>query len=231
MRRRRGSGEQRSPPPAGVAESERARCIWVLAGTNGAGKSSIGGAMLRQSGGEYFNPDEVAREILQKQPSLGQTRANARAWALGTRLLAEAVRAPRDFFFETTLGGKTITSRLERALDSGHELRIWYAGLEGPELHVARVAARVRAGGHDVLERDIRRRYDASRRNLVRLLPRLTELKLYDNSAEADPRRGKTPEPRLVLHLREGSILGPRELGRTPQWAKPIVAQALKHRR
>jgi predicted ABC-type ATPase len=122
-------------------------CIWVLAGTNGAGKSSIGGAMLRQSGGEYFNADEAARRILEREPALEQGQANAAAWALGLRYLDDAIRHGCDHFFETTLGGRTITARLKRALQAGHEVRIWYAGLRSPELHIARVQARARAGG------------------------------------------------------------------------------------
>jgi predicted ABC-type ATPase len=210
---------------------DRPPCIWVLAGTNGAGKSSIGGALLRESGGAYFNPDEAARRILRESPTLDQARANSLAWSLGVRQLETAIRKKCDYFFETTLGGATVTARLLRALDAGQDVRIWYAGLAGPELHVARVAARVRSGGHDIPEETIRRRYDASRRNLVLLLPRLTELKVYDNSADANPERGKTPEPRLVLHLRGGKILGPKSLRRTPEWAKAIVAQALKQSR
>ena len=91
-------------------------CLWVLAGTNGAGKSSIGGALLRQSGGDYFNPDEVAASILRRERSLSREQANARAWVLGVRLLDDAIRFGRDHFFETTLGGDTIAARLMRAL-------------------------------------------------------------------------------------------------------------------
>jgi predicted ABC-type ATPase len=211
-----------------VAESRA--CLWVLAGCNGAGKSSIGGAFLRESGGDYFNPDEVAAALLERMPALAREEANARAWGLGLRLLDDAIRLGRDHFFETTLGGDTITVRLQSALDAGHEVRIWFVGLSSPDLHVARVAARVRAGGHPIPEADIRRRYDESRRHLVELLPRLTELKLYDNGAEADPKQGKPPKPKLLLHWRARQVRAPKQLGRTPDWAKPIVAQALKVR-
>lgn len=201
----------------------------MLAGTNGAGKSSIAGELLRQSGGEYFNPDEIARLLREREPMLTATEANAVAWRLGVSQLDEAVREGRDYFFETTLGGKTIAARLSRALEAGHEVRIWYAGLESPELHLARVAARVLGGGHDIPEQDIRRRFDDSRRNVIALLPRLTELKLFDNSAQADLAAGEPPELQLVLHWREGAIPAPADLRATPGWAKPIVAQALKH--
>lgn len=211
--------------------ADRAPCLWVLAGTNGAGKSSIAGAMLRQSGGEYFNPDEIARRLREREPALTAAEANAVAWRLGVSQLDDAVREGRDYFFETTLGGKTIAARLARALDAGHDVRIWYAGLESPELHLARVAARVLGGGHDIPERDVRRRFDDSRRNLIALLPRLTELKLFDNSLQADLEAGEAPRLKLVLHWRDGAIVAPEDLRHTPGWAKPIVAQALKHAR
>jgi predicted ABC-type ATPase len=206
-------------------------CIWVLAGTNGAGKSSIAGALLRESGGEYFNPDEIARTLRARDKALDQTQANGAAWSLGVRQLERALASGHDYFFETTLGGSTIPKLLSQALAARYEVRVWYAGLSTPELHIARVRARVKAGGHAISDEDIRRRFDASRRNLIALLPELTELKLYDNSAEADPKRGKAPEPELVLHWRDGAILAPAKLSRTPAWAKPIVAQAIKSRR
>jgi len=211
--------------------ADESPCLWVLAGTNGAGKSSIGGAMLRESGGDYYNPDEAARSIRARTPSIDPQEANSIAWTLGHRQLEKAIDERREYFFETTLGGNTIPAALERAIARGMDVRIWYAGLQSPEMHIARVRARVRAGGHDIPEDDIRRRFDSSRRNLIRLLPRLTELKILDNSAPDDPRRGRRPHPKLVLHWRTGRITGPRSLRRTPAWAKPIVAQALEHQR
>jgi predicted ABC-type ATPase len=211
--------------------AEQPASVWVLAGTNGSGKSSVGGAMLRESGGEYFNPDEVARELSKREPTLTQVQANGRAWQIGLRQLDAALRVGQDYFFETTLGGSTIAGRLGRALDLGYEVRIWYVGLKSPELHVARVAARVRSGGHDIPEAAIRKRFDASRRNLILLVPRLTELKIYDNSRERDPRQSELPEPVLVLHWQSGSIVAPKNLRKTPEWAKAIVAQAIKSSR
>lgn len=184
--------------------------------------------MLRQSGGEYFNPDEAARALRRRNPSLSQPDANATAWKRGVEQLERSVRSGTDYFFETTLGGSTIPALLQRALAAGHEVRVWYAGLSSVELHLARVAARAREGGHDIPEADVRRRYDDSRRNLIALLPYLTELKVYDNSAEANPATGRAPSPKLVLHWRDGAIVSPTKLGKTPAWAKAIVAQAIK---
>ncbi len=216
-------------PAASVARrANRRGRIYVLAGANGAGKSSIGGEALREAGVEFFNPDQAARRIRAAQPGLTPTEANSAAWHQGRRLLETAIAGHLDFAFETTLGGETMTALLERAAETGLEVRIWYAGLDGPALHLERIRRRVAKGGHDIPEADVRRRYDASRLNLIRLLPHLIELRLYDNSAEGDPDAGRTPAPRLLLHWRSGRIVSPREFGATPEWAKPILAAAMK---
>jgi predicted ABC-type ATPase len=201
--------------------------IYVLAGVNGAGKSSIGGAMFRTAGTEYYNPDEAARELIAANPGLDQTKANAAAWRQGKRLLERAIAERLDFAFETTLGGTTIARLLAQAAADGIEVRVWYVGLDSVGTHIARVRHRVRAGGHDIPESTIRRRWQHSRLNLIRLLPALAELRVYDNSAQADPAVGDAPRPVLVLHVDRGKIVGPPDLSSTPEWAKPIVAAAL----
>lgn len=203
--------------------------IIVLAGTNGAGKSSIGGELLRQGGVPYFNSDEVAREILDGNPGLPPEEANSLAWREEVRQLKEAIGLRKDFAFESTLGGNTITATLQDALDAGLDVSIWYVGLESPDLHIARVQARVARGGHPVPEDTIRKRFNSSRLNLIQLMDRLSELKVFDNSAQADPHLGQAPDPRLLLHLRKGKILGPSRaaLKQTPEWAKPIIEAAL----
>jgi predicted ABC-type ATPase len=202
--------------------------IYVLAGVNGAGKSSIGGAAFRACGADYFNPDEAARAILQRSPGLAQREANGAAWQQGRRLLQRAIAERLDFAFETTLGGNTLPRLLAGAASQGSEVRVWYAGLSSAELHIQRVRARVARGGHDIPEADIRRRYEHSRLNLIQLLPHLTALRVYDNSAQADPAAGQAPLPGLVLRMEQGTILAPANLARTPDWARPIVAAALK---
>jgi predicted ABC-type ATPase len=201
--------------------------LHVLAGVNGAGKSSIGGAAIRAAGGNYYNPDEAARELMGANPGLSQTDANAAAWEQGRKLLERAIDQQLDFTFETTLGGNTMPRLMADAASRGIEVYVFYVGLASADAHIERVRQRVRAGGHDIPEEAIRRRYRHSRLNLVQLLPALTELRVYDNSATADPAAGQAPEPVLVLHMRRGRIVGPPDLASTPDWAKPIVAAAV----
>jgi len=206
----------------------RASRIYVIAGVNGAGKSSIGGAAFRGLGGDYFNPDESARELMAATPGLGPFEADVAAWQQGTKLLRQAIAGRLDYAFETTLGGNIIPRLLAEAAAQGIGVYVWYAGLSSPELHIQRVRSRVRKGGHDIPEEAIRRRFERSRLNLIALLPGLTALRVYDNSTEGDPAEGETPSPVLVLHTERGKILDPQDLSRTPEWAKPLVAAAIK---
>ena len=202
--------------------------IYVLAGVNGAGKSSLAGAAFRATGADYYNPDEVARHLMASNPSLRQADANSVAWRKGVELLKRAIDERKDFAFETTLGANTIPRLLAQAASQGIELYVWYVGLSNPELHIERVQARVRLGGHAIAAEHIHRRYEHSRLNLIELLPRITALRVYDNSVDADPAAGKIPKPKLVLHMENGKIPNPRDFKNTPTWAKPIVAAALK---
>jgi predicted ABC-type ATPase len=208
--------------------ADRQPRIYVLAGTNGAGKSSVVGAMLRETGADYFNPDEAALRIRSVDPGLTDTEANSAAWHQGRRLLERAIASGLDFAFESTLGATTIPTLLAEAASRGIEVRVWYVGLLSPELHIARVRARVSKGGHDIPQSDIRRRWEASRLNVIRLLPKLTELRVYDNSTDADPSTGAAPAPVLVLHVNRGRVVNPHDLSSTPLWAKPLVAAALR---
>lgn len=211
-----------------MPDTKRAVAIYILAGTNGAGMSSIAGAILSESGAEYYNPDLVAKQIRAKHPALPTPEANSAAWHTGRVLLERAIARRLTFAFETTLGGKTIVALLERAVAAGIQLRMWYVGLENPELHIARVRSRVSRGGHDIPDGKIRERFQSSRFHLIRLMPRLAELFVYDNSKEADPHHGFVPEPRLLLHVRSGKVLHVCNLREVPNWAKPIVVAALK---
>jgi predicted ABC-type ATPase len=202
-------------------------CIYVLAGTNGAGKSSIIGEMFVAQGVEYFNPDSAAKRIIAANLGISLSDANSTARYEGKRLLERAIHERQDFVFETTLGGNTITSLLERALFEEIEVRVWYVGLNSAELHVARVRSRVKHGGHDIPEDKIRERFVQSRLNLIQLLPKLTELLVYDNSEESDPKTGETPEPKLILHCIHGKISESCALNQVPEWAKPILAVAM----
>lgn len=207
-----------APPP----------CIFVLAGNNGAGKSSLGGATIRARGADYFNPDEAARRIHAANPGMTAAQANAAAWHEGRRLLERAIAERLNFAFETTLGGRTMASLLDDAITAGIDVRIWYVGVESPDVCVERVLARAAAGGHAIPEAMIRERYHKSLLNLLQLMPRISELRVFDNSTEAAPAAGRRPQLELLLHMQQGRTVATCELAHAPAWAKPILAAAIR---
>lgn len=199
--------------------------IVVLAGTNGAGKSSVAGAALERQGGKFYNPDRATRAYVDRGLSLPE--ANSRAWHRGVQQLERAIQGGTSYAFETTLGGRSITRILLGAAAQGRPVRIWYVGLASPELHVERVRARVAAGGHHIPEEKIRERWDSSRENLIRLLPHVRELAVFDNSRDVNVFRGEAPRPERLLHMKDREIEWVADLGTVPAWAKPIIQAAI----
>ena len=202
--------------------------LYVLAGVNGAGKSSIGGAAIQASGAEFFNPDIAAARLREQHPGLSAEQANGLAWTLGRQGLEKALAEGLVYAFETTLGGNSIVKLLVEGAKAGAQVHLWYAGLATPELHLRRIKARVAAGGHDIPEAKVRERFDASRSHLVKLMPHLASLRLYDNSFEADPRAGRRPQPVLLLQMQAGRVVAHAPLRSVPAWAKPLLAAALR---
>jgi predicted ABC-type ATPase len=200
--------------------------ILVLAGVNGAGKSSVAGAAFEATGGAYYDADRATRSYVAAGLSLPE--ANARGWRRGIEQLDRAIRLPASYAFETTLGGRTVTRRLLEAARSGLRVRVWYVGLASAELHIERVNARVARGGHDIPEERILARWTSSRENLVRLLPTLYEIALFDNSWEARLDEGEVPAPQRLLHMKGGALLQLAPPDTIPFWARPIATAVLK---
>jgi predicted ABC-type ATPase len=204
--------------------------IFVLAGVNGAGKSSVGGAMLVEYGLTWFNPDSFAR-ALTAQFNMTPAEANSRAWETGRAQLEAAIADGKNYAFETTLGGRTLPGMLANAARS-HDVVILFCGLSSVEQHIKRVQLRVANQGHVIPENKIRERWVTSRANLIKLLPRLSRLQVFDNSVEAAPGQD-IPDPMLVLEMVDAQVMFPDRddaaaLSATPEWARPIVQAALE---
>jgi len=201
--------------------------LFVLAGVNGAGKSSIGGHLLEQAGLSWFNPDSYARELV-KALNYSQEAANAAAWQEGMRRLDWAIQNGQTHAFETTLGGRSVPARI-KAATATHDVHIWFCGLTTVEQHIARVHLRVARGGHAIPEDLIRQRFQVARENLIALMPDLAGLQIYDNSR--DVKDGEAiPDPVLLAQMHFGRLSWPSDpqlLRQTPDWAKPLLEAAL----
>lgn len=201
--------------------------LYVLAGVNGAGKSSVGGHVLARAGLTWFNPDTFAREW-KAATGCDTTEANVVAWQEGMRRLDEALARGTHHAFETTLGGRTVAARI-LAATATHDVLLWFCGLPSPQHHIARVKARVAQGGHDIRSSKIHERYPAALDNLIALLPHVARAQVYDNSIDVAP-GAAVPDPLLVLDVVAGTLRHPVDLAslqRTPDWAKAVVESML----
>ncbi len=154
---------------------------YVIAGPNGAGKTTFAAEFLPESVNcrEFLNADLIAAGL---SPFAPETQ-NVRAARLLLARIRELTEARRDFGFETTLAGRGYARRFREMKGQGYRIVLFFLWLPSVDLAVARVANRVRQGGHNVPESDIRRRFAAGIRNLFGLYrPLLDGWWLYDAS-------------------------------------------------
>jgi predicted ABC-type ATPase len=160
--------------------------VVVLAGPNGAGKSTTAPVLLRGKLGvdEFVNADTIARGLSAFAPEAAAIDAGRVMLRRLERLAAQR----RDFAFETTMASRTFAPRIARWMEAGYGFHLVFLWLPTAELALARVEERVRAGGHDVPEATVRRRYRRGLLNFFALYqPMATTWRLYDNS-RARPR-------------------------------------------
>jgi hypothetical protein len=108
----------------------------------------------------FLNADNIARELAPE----GNVGSDLTAGRLLLRR-AEVKRNRASFAVETNLANRTPAARIPRWQEAGRRVRLFYIWLPSADMAVARVAQRVRSGGHDIPETTIRRRYDSSENN------------------------------------------------------------------
>jgi predicted ABC-type ATPase len=155
--------------------------VYVIAGPNGAGKTTFASEFLPDfvQCREFLNADLIAAGLSPFAPETQNVRAG--------RVLLERIRQlaneQADFGFETTLSGRSYVKLLGDMKTKGYRVVLFFLWLPNAEMAVARVQNRVKQGGHNVPEDDIRRRYAAGVRNLFRLYRPITDgWWLYDAS-------------------------------------------------
>lgn len=153
----------------------------VIAGPNGAGKTTLAHEFLPAEAGMpiFVNADLIAAGLSPFDPD----RAAVQAGRLMVRAIRGHVARGEDFAFETTLAGR----RYARAIPSwqavGYRVGLIFLALPSPEFAIARVAARVRQGGHSVPDDVVRRRFASGRESFERIYKAIVdEWRLYDNT-------------------------------------------------
>lgn len=183
--------------------------LTFIAGANGSGKTT-----LTRWNAELFrdipvlDPDSIGK-TLQPTASAAFPIAGARQVL---RSANDHLHRAKSFAIETTLSGKNYLRMMLDARRLGFEVVLVYIGTENVEINLARIRDRVLAGGHDVPEADVRRRYRRSFENLPIAVKRADHTILFDNSTEEGYR--------LVAIL---SPTGNQWLKPRPAWASAVA--------
>jgi len=138
--------------------------IIIIAGPNGAGKTTFARSFLPQEAqcSRFINADLIAAGLSPFAPEAQALKAGR----LMLEEIAACVRRGDSFAFETTLAGLAYLGRIKQWRAQGYHVSLFFLHLQDAETAMARVAERVRQGGHHIEEAVIRRRFAAGLRNL-----------------------------------------------------------------
>ena len=181
----------------------------VIAGPNGAGKSTFAARFLPvlATNLPFINVDDLARTMVPGTPTPDVTAARA-----AVRQIEEFSARRQSFVIETTLSGREHLNRLCRLRNEGWKTMLIFLGIRSVQEALSRVAQRVHAGGHDVPEHVIRRRFNRSLDNLVEAAETVNVAIIMENSGNL---------PRLIAYGREG-VLDFLELDCSPALASRL---------
>lgn len=177
----------------------------IIAGVNGAGKSSLAGVLRTEMTnlGKIIDVDKII------------AKCNGNMYEGGKKsveLINDCLNKGICFTQETTLPGHSILKNVKIAIEKGYYIRLYYVGLNTVEESIARIENRVRKGGHDIPDADVVRRFKNRFENLSKVLPYCDEAKFYDNEngfvAVAEYRNGEilqigSQSPEWLMQLKD----------------------------
>lgn len=188
-----------------------ARQLWVLAGGNGAGKSTFYRLFLEKQGIKLINADLIAKQIDAHNPEAVSYDAATVAEYLRHDLLAQGL----SFCFETVFSHPSKIDFLARAKALGYEVILIFIHLADSRLNEARVHQRVQEGGHNVPAEKIRSRIPRTLRHIATVLPLVDQARLLDNTFHDQYFR-------QVAVLKHGHLVW--KAASVPDWAHLLLA-------
>ena len=155
--------------------------LYIISGCNGSGKTTASYTLLPEMWEcKYFvNSDEFAKGLSPFDPD----KASLSAGRFMVMRIKYLLDRKEDFCIETTLSSRTLTNTIEIARQYGYSITILFFWIDNVELAISRVKARVTAGGHNVPEATIRRRYRSGLRHFFEdYMPMSDRWMLADNT-------------------------------------------------
>ncbi len=130
--------------------------IVIVAGANGVGKTTFARAFLREYDYEFLNADEIAKSLSEEDTAEKKISAGK----LFFQKLREVVAQNKSLLIESTLSGIYLHKFFEDWQERSYQIRIIFIFISSPETAIARIAGRVKKGGHFVPDEDVRRRFE-----------------------------------------------------------------------
>jgi predicted ABC-type ATPase len=158
--------------------------IIIIAGPNGAGKTTFARSFLPQEAQcpRFINADLIAAGLAPFAPETAAIKAGR----LMLEEIANCARRGESFAFETTLSGLAYIAHIKAWRGAGYHVSLFFLSLPDAEVAIARVAGRVRQGGHNIPEDVIRRRFAAGLHNFEKAYkPAVDAWAKYDNEGES----------------------------------------------
>ena len=146
----------------------------IIGGVNGVGKSSFSGVLRQQrlDLGKIIDPDHIAAKEHCNKLEAGR---------IAIQEVETAIQNGWNFTQETTLSGRRTLQTILAARQKDYQIRLYYIGISSAEESLYRIANRVRKGGHNIAEADVRRRYEKRFADLSKILPYCDEAHFFDN--------------------------------------------------
>lgn len=184
--------------------------LWVLAGGNGAGKSTFYYKMLKPLGMPFINADEIAKQYFPEDPE----GSSYKAAKLAEMLRVEQLQHGASFCFETVFSHPSKIDFLAQAKTLGYQVILVVIHLSSTSLNKARVSQRVEEGGHSVPDDKIESRIPRLLENVKNAIPLCDEVRALDNSRLDNP---YVP----IFAIKNGRINW--HIDPPPDWAKKLI--------
>ncbi len=157
--------------------------IYIIAGCNGAGKSTAANVILPKflHCKEFVNADSIASGLSPFQPDT----VSFQSGRIMLNRIKELIEQKATFAFETTLTTKSYVNLIKKANEKKYKIILLYFWLNSVELALARIEDRVKKGGHNIPNDVVIRRYERSLDNLINLfMPICDKWSIFDNSSD-----------------------------------------------
>ena len=187
--------------------------MWLLAGGNGAGKSTFYHAQLEPLGFPFVNADIIAKELYPDSPE----QHSYDAAILAEQIRKDLLEQGNSFCFETVFSHHSKIDFVAQAKIACYEIIMVFIHLDDISLNLSRINQRISEGGHSVPAEKVETRIPRTLENIRKVIPLCDSVYILDNS------RSDNPFKKLVT-ISNGKI---KKESALPSWCELIISDVL----